>query len=62
MTQRKKRYTVTLDEPVLEEVRKIAYWTPGLSISASVQQALEAWIKVMEANRGESFPSIPQRD
>lgn len=45
-----------IDAAVLDRARNAAYWTPGVSLSALIEQGLRAEIARLEAERGEPFP------
>lgn len=41
---------------VLEKAKDVAFWTPGMTLSALVTAALEAELERREKERGEPFP------
>ena len=45
-----------IDGRVLERARDTAFWTPGVSLSALIEQGLRAEIARLERERGEPFP------
>lgn len=53
---RKSRYTFNLPDGLMEHARAAVYHTPGLNLSALVEQALEAEIRRLERARGDAFP------
>jgi post-segregation antitoxin (ccd killing protein) len=53
---RKSRYTFNLPDALMEHARAAVYHTPGLNLSALVEQALEAEIRRLERARGDAFP------
>jgi post-segregation antitoxin (ccd killing protein) len=58
---RKKRLTVYVPEELLEKARDAAFWTPALTLSDLVVEALERRLEEMERERGEPFPPRPSR-
>lgn len=44
-----------IDAEVLDRARDAAFWTPGVSLSALIEQGLRAEIARLEADRGEPF-------
>jgi hypothetical protein len=41
---------------VLDRARDAAFWTPGVSLSALIEQGLRGEVARLEAERGEPFP------
>jgi post-segregation antitoxin (ccd killing protein) len=58
---RKKRLTVYVPEELLEKARDAAFWTPALTLSDLVVEALKRRLEEMERERGEPFPPRPSR-
>ena len=52
----KERLTVHVARTLVERLRNAAYWTPGLTLSALAEQALEDEIARLERERGGPFP------
>ena len=52
----KERLTVHVGRTLVERLRNAAYWTPGLTLSALAEQALEDGIARLERERGGPFP------
>ena len=51
----KRRITVQISENIIERIKNATYWTPGLTLSYLVEQALEREVNQMEFDRGSSF-------
>lgn len=45
-----------IDAQVLDRARDAAFWTPGVSLSALIEQGLRSEIARLEAERGGRFP------
>lgn len=45
-----------IDARVLERARDAAFWTPGVSLSALIEQGLRGEVARLERERGEPFP------
>lgn len=45
-----------IDAQVLDRARDAAFWTPGVSLSALIEQGLRTEVARLEAERGEPFP------
>lgn len=53
----KQRMTVTLPVELLERLRNVVYWTPGLTLAQLIEDAVTDTIAAMERrNHGEPFP------
>lgn len=52
----KMRITFYVSKDVVERVKNAAYWTPGMTLSAMAEKALEEHVERLEAERGEPFP------
>jgi post-segregation antitoxin (ccd killing protein) len=52
----KSQIAVTVTEELADRARDAVYWTPGLTLSGLVEEALEREIRRRERARGESFP------
>ena len=51
-----RRLTAYVDPEVLDRARRASYWTPGLTLSALVEDALRVELDRLEAERGDRFP------
>jgi hypothetical protein len=52
----KQRMTVHVPAELIERARNTCFWTPGLTMAALVEEALEKRIAELERKRGEPFP------
>lgn len=52
----KERLTVHLPLDLIERVRNVVFWTPGLTLAELAQMALAETVTRLEANRGEAYP------
>jgi post-segregation antitoxin (ccd killing protein) len=52
----KSQIAVTVTEELADRARDAVYWTPGLTLSGLVEEALEREIRRRERARGEPFP------
>ena len=48
--------TVYLPNRLIEQVKNVVYWTPGLTIASFAEKAIKKAVDVMEEERGEDFP------
>ncbi len=51
----KQRMTVHVPEVLIDRARNACFWTPGLTMAALVEEALERRIAELEKKRGEPF-------
>lgn len=49
------RLQVLLDEDVVERAKRAVFWTPGLTLTALVEEALVREVARLEAERGTPF-------
>lgn len=52
----KKNFSISINYEVLDKIRDIVYWTPGISVSGLIENCLVNLINAMEQERGEQFP------
>ena len=52
----KQRITFNLTKGIIEKIKNCAYWTPGLTMAALVEEAVKEKINRIEKKRGEPFP------
>jgi hypothetical protein len=52
----KQRFTVSINAESIEKARQAVYYTPGLTLSALVEKAMQTEIEEMERERGTPFP------
>lgn len=51
-----RRLSAYVDHELLERAKAAAYWTPGLTLSGLVAEALRRELERLEAERGSPFP------
>jgi hypothetical protein len=54
----KKTVTVKIDEALLERIRRISYWTPGITITSFIEESLEICVNAYEEKSG----ALPPRE
>jgi hypothetical protein len=52
----KERLTVHVPVELIDRVKNIVYWTPGLTLARLAEEALTKEVKKREKERGEPFP------
>jgi hypothetical protein len=52
----KERLTIHLSVGLIEKVKNAVYWTPGLTLAALAETALQQLVDELEKQRGEPFP------
>jgi len=52
----KERLTVHMPVELIERVKNIVYWTPGLTLARLAEEALTKEVEKREQERGEPFP------
>ena len=56
--KKKKSGIITVYVPVklIDKVKNVVYWTPGLTIASFAERAIADGVCSMEKERGEAFP------
>jgi hypothetical protein len=52
----KERLTIHLPVELIDRVKNVVYWTPGLTLAGLGEEALRAIVERLEAERGDPFP------
>src|SRR5436853_7333995 len=52
----KERLTVHMPVELIDRVKNIVYWTPGLTLARLAEEALTKEVEKREKERGEPFP------
>src|SRR5689334_2898601 len=52
----KERLTVHLPVDLIERVKNVVYWTPGLTLAGLAEEAFAETVAAMEKRRGEPYP------
>jgi hypothetical protein len=55
-TAKKERLMVYVRPDLVERLKDAVFWSPGLTMSALVEDAIEKTLEALEADRGEPFP------
>lgn len=53
---RKQRVGIQLPEELIESVRDVVYWTPGMTLNRFAEIAFSQTLQCMESLRGSTFP------
>ena len=53
---RKERLTVHVPVELIDRVKNVVYWTPGLTLARLAEEALSREVEKRENERGEPFP------
>jgi hypothetical protein len=52
----KERLTVHLPVDLIERVKNVVYWTPGLTLAGLAEEAFAETVTALEKKRGEPYP------
>jgi len=52
----KERLTVHLPVDLIDRVKNVVYWTPGLTLAGLAEEAFAEAVAAMEKKRGEPYP------
>jgi hypothetical protein len=55
------RITLQLSAELIERLRNVVYWTPGLTLTAIVTEALRRCVEEREAEHGGAYPKREQQ-
>ncbi|PYQ49443.1 MAG: hypothetical protein DMF59_13600 [Acidobacteria bacterium] len=55
------RITLQLSAELVERLRNIVYWTPGITLTAIVTEALRRCVEERETEHGGAFPKRAQQ-
>lgn len=55
-------YSIKIDELTLDRLRNATYWSPGVTLSGLIREAVNERIDRMERKRGGGFPAQVGRD
>lgn len=58
---RKQRITIHLPIGLIERVKNVVYWEPGLTLTGFAQEAFEKAVDSLEERRGSSYPTRHQK-
>ena len=60
-TEKSARLTLQLSAELIERLRNVVYWTPGLTLTAIVAEALRRCVEERETKHGGAFPKREQQ-
>lgn len=58
---KKQRITIHLPIDLIERVKNVVYWEPGLTLTGFAQEAFEHAVAQLEEKRGSSYPDRKER-
>jgi hypothetical protein len=58
---KKQRITMHLPIDLIEKIKNVVFWEPGLTLTAFAQDAFEHAVAKLEKKRGESYPERKER-
>ncbi len=58
---KKQRITIHLPIDLIERIKNVVYWEPGLTLTGFAQEAFEDAVKKIEAKRGSVYPERKDR-
>lgn len=58
---KKERITIHLPTELIDKVKNIVYWEPGVTLTSFAQRAFELAVQEKEAERGQSYPERKER-
>lgn len=53
---KKERLTLYLPAPLIERVRNVVFWEPGMTLAAFGEAAIRQAVEEMESQRGSPYP------
>lgn len=56
----KQRVTVQISTELLNRLKNAVYWTPGITISSSIESAIEDKLRVLEKSNNGEFKQRPE--
>jgi hypothetical protein len=61
LNEKKQRITIHLTVDLIEKMKNVVFWEPGMTLTAFAQEALEKAVHQLEKKRGESYPERKNR-
>jgi hypothetical protein len=58
---KKQRITIHLPIDLIEKIKNVVYWEPGLTLTALAQEAFEKAVQKLEEKRGGLYPDRKDR-
>lgn len=59
--KRKERITIHLTADLIDRVKDVVYWEPGLTLTGFAEEAFEKVLQEREAKRGQPYPQRKER-
>jgi len=59
--KKKERITIHLTSDLIDKVKNVVFWEPGLTLTGFAEYALEKALQEMEEKRGEKYPEREER-
>ncbi|GAA5526177.1 hypothetical protein Maes01_02772 [Microbulbifer aestuariivivens] len=56
----KQRVTVQISSDVMNRLKNAVYWTPGITISSSIESAIEEKLRLLEKDNNGEFEQRPE--
>ena len=56
----KQRVTVQISSDVMNRLKNAVYWTPGITISSSIESAIEEKLRILEKDNKGEFEQRPE--
>lgn len=58
---KKERITIHLPIDLINRIKNVVYWEPGMTLTAFAQEAFEQALQMQEEKRGEPYPERKER-
>ena len=56
----RKNITIRIDEEIIDKVKDIVYWEPGMSMSDLFEQSIKVMIKELQDKHGKKYEKRPK--
>lgn len=60
--KKKERITIHLPVDLIDKIKNVVYWEPGLTLTGFAEYAFEKALKEQEEKRGEKYPERQERN
>ncbi|MEX0940637.1 MAG: hypothetical protein WDZ41_04725 [Candidatus Babeliales bacterium] len=61
IAKKKERITIHLPVDLIDQVKNVVYWEPGLTLTGFAEYAFEQALKEQEGRRGEPYPERKEK-
>lgn len=58
---KKQRITIHLPIHLIDRIKNIVYWEPGMTVTTLAEQAFEQLVRAFEEKRGEPYPERKEK-